>query len=117
MLTDGIELKERWYRQSLKGDSDQPTRDVGIEHLFTRHPEWVTGVRTILDCGGGTGKRLDTLLDLLPNAEGILIDVAPCMIEANQPHPRKKCFQGNLERLEEKFLEGRKREFDLILFS
>ncbi|HHU39650.1 MAG TPA: methyltransferase domain-containing protein [Propionibacterium sp.] len=48
-----------------------------------------SGMRTVLDVGGGTGHHLARLLDALPDARGISLDVsAPAARRAAKAHPR-----------------------------
>jgi ubiquinone/menaquinone biosynthesis C-methylase UbiE len=73
-------------------------------------------VRKILDCGGGDGQYLDFLLDIFPDAEGVLVDSAQFMLDRNKPHPRKKCVLENLEDMKSLICDDSNR-FDMICFT
>ncbi len=55
--------------------------------------DW-TGTRTICDVGGGTGDLLATLLELLPEADGTVLDL-PQVIERATQHPRLTAMAGD----------------------
>lgn len=84
--------------------------------FFQTLPEIVEQpVYSILDCGGGNGQYLDMLLDLFPQATGVLLDSAPFMLERNKPHERKRLLLGDLEDMSSLIDAGQ--NFDLICFS
>ncbi len=53
-----------------------------------------TGVKRILDIGGGNGDFLDRLLHQYPGATAVLVDNAEKMIRLNKPNDRKQVFLG-----------------------
>jgi ubiquinone/menaquinone biosynthesis C-methylase UbiE len=66
---------------------------------------------SILDIGGGNGHFLDGVLADFPAATATLVDNAPLLLQANQPHPRKTIVQESVERLPARL---RGRTFDLV---
>lgn len=69
----------------------------------------------IADFGGGDGRVLDACLDTMPEAEGVLVDVAEEMIDVNRPRPNKQVFLSDLRDVNSVLPEGLK--FDVILFN
>ena len=55
--------------------------------------DW-SSTRTICDVGGGTGELLATLLGLLPDTTGTLVDL-PAVIDRSVDHPRLTCVAGD----------------------
>jgi hypothetical protein len=55
--------------------------------------DW-SGDRRVCDVGGGTGALLSTLLDLVPDLEGTLLDL-PEVVARAEPHPRLQTTGGD----------------------
>lgn len=71
--------------------------------------------RRIVDLGGGDGSVLDHCLEGLPGAEGLLVDLAQVMLDANRPHPRKRLRLGNLADLDTALAD--EDPFDLMILN
>ena len=73
------------------------------------------GELRIADLGGGDGHVLDALLEAMPRAQGVLVDLAQEMVDANRPHPRKVAYRGDLANLDGALPEDL--SFEVVLFN
>lgn len=62
--------------------------------IATRAPE----PRRVLDCGAGTGHHLHALLEALPAASGIAVDLSPAGLKRAAKHPRTLALTWDLWR-------------------
>ncbi len=85
-----------------------------IEFLCESIPDRNAELR-VADLGGGDGVVLDGLLEALPNARGMLVDLAQEMVDANRPHPRKRAVRGDLAHLDASLAPDER--FDIIFFN
>ena len=92
------ELSPEQLRHFLRESS--PQREEQTRRLVERILEFIPDAPIrIADFGGGDGTVLDRCLENRSHAEGILVDVAPEMLEANLPNPRKRLVQADLTEL------------------
>lgn len=69
----------------------------------------------IADLGGGDGRILDGCLDALPNAKGVLLDVAQEMVDANRSREDKQVLRGDLADVDAVLPE--EMSFDVVLLN